>query len=419
MGLRGPFDKVGVGRPVRTPIVDDRLGEAFHIVEAVHAHLDELETIAALGEDIPTVVAGFASINASYDMAVAAGFVGTQNEWLAQLNGASAYELALQGGFVGTLAEWRESLKGEPGDPGLQGDPGSPGAAGPSAYEHALSEGFVGTLAAWLQSLRGQDGQDGQNGIDGIDGQNGQDGIDGLSAYEVAVANGYVGSQTDWLLSLKGAKGDPGDPGEEGSSVTNFLALTDTPDTFLGKAGMSVRVSADETALEYFTAGEGSSATPYQASATLWRLLVPFDATAGYNFVGFGEIQFKNDADTNLSLLSTPGSASYSSGNYNDTTFDDSKAFDGVLPSGDNGWLSKETGAAVGHWIAFESPTTITPTKVTIYPRATYTAAMPSKFVVQFSVNGVDWKTVKKFTTATAVVGSPQTFDIPLYDASL
>lgn len=60
----------------------------------------------------------------AYEVAVEAGFVGTEEEWLESLhgddgnNGKSAYEIAVEEGFVGTEEEWLASLKGEKGDPG-------------------------------------------------------------------------------------------------------------------------------------------------------------------------------------------------------------------------------------------------------------------------------------------------------------
>ena len=69
--------------------------------------------------------------------------------------GKSAYEVAVDNGFVGSEVQWLASLQGEDGDPG---DPGNPGAAGASAYQVAVANGFVGDEAAWLLSLKGASG---------------------------------------------------------------------------------------------------------------------------------------------------------------------------------------------------------------------------------------------------------------------
>ncbi|QBZ72050.1 tailspike protein [Streptomyces phage Kradal] len=124
--------------------------------------------------------------------------------------GASAYEVAVEQGFSGTEDEWLASLQGEQGEPGAtggpgpQGEPGTPGEDGPSAYQVALDNGFVGTEAQWLASLQGPAGTDGAPGPEGD------------SAYEVAVENGFEGSEAQWLISLRGAPGAPGDTGPQG-----------------------------------------------------------------------------------------------------------------------------------------------------------------------------------------------------------
>ena len=106
----------------------------------------------------------------AYQVAVAAGFVGTEATWLLSLKGAtgaSAYQLAVAAGFVGTEASWLLSLKG---------------AAGASAYQLAVAAGFSGSEAAWLLTLKG---------------------AAGLSAYQIAVAAGFVGTEAAWLEGLK------------------------------------------------------------------------------------------------------------------------------------------------------------------------------------------------------------------------
>jgi hypothetical protein len=98
-------------------------------------------------------------------------------------SGSSAYQVALANGFVGTEAEWLASLQGTDGEDGR------------SAYQVALANGFVGTEAEWLASLQGTDGEDGR------------------SAYQVALANGFVGTEAEWLASLQSAN-SPGEPAE-------------------------------------------------------------------------------------------------------------------------------------------------------------------------------------------------------------
>ena len=129
--------------------------------------------------------------------------------------GKSAYQLAVDAGYGGSESDWLASLKGEPGKQGEKGEPGEPGKQGlqgepgKSAYqmaeEEAYSKGFpIGSPSDWLNSLKGD------------------------SAYQVAVDNGYSGSESDWLTSLKGEKGDQGPKGDPGDSATLPIASSTT-----------------------------------------------------------------------------------------------------------------------------------------------------------------------------------------------
>ena len=85
--------------------------------------------------------------------------------------GKSAYQVAVENGFVGTEVEWLASLQGAKGDTGLDG---AFAGQGYSAYEIAVINGYVGTEVEWLISLKGE------RGIQGIQGEMGED-----SGYEV------------------------------------------------------------------------------------------------------------------------------------------------------------------------------------------------------------------------------------------
>ncbi len=64
----------------------------------------------------------------AYDLAKAAGFPGTEAEWLVSLtgkNGDSAYDIAVQTGFKGTKEEWLKTLIGAPGTAGATGAVGA------------------------------------------------------------------------------------------------------------------------------------------------------------------------------------------------------------------------------------------------------------------------------------------------------
>lgn len=178
----------------------------------------------------------------AYELAVASGFEGTEAEWLTSLkgekgdigeqgpkgdngdqglpgpqgdtgkNGLSAYEVAVSAGFIGTESEWLLSLKGEKGDIGEQGP----------------------------QGVQGIQGQPGQQGIQGIPGEKGETGANGLSAYEVAKSAGYTGTEAEWLASLKGPQGDPGIQGPQGDPGEKGEAGTAGPQGNDGEDGVSV-----------------------------------------------------------------------------------------------------------------------------------------------------------------------------------
>ena len=119
------------------------------------------------------------------------------------VDGKSAYEMALDAGFSGTEKEWLDSLKGTSGTSGL------------NAYEIAQRESnFTGTVEEFLASLVGVDGDKGDNG---------------KNAYEEAKANGFLGTEEEFIEMLnlaieKNAKGETGDKGDIGVSVTNVDA---------------------------------------------------------------------------------------------------------------------------------------------------------------------------------------------------
>lgn len=122
----------------------------------------------------------------AYEAALAQGFQGTVEQWLASLKGErgeageSAYEAAVRNGYEGNEAQWLGTLKGGQGDPGK------------SAYEAARDNGFSGTETEWLLFLKGEQGDVGK------------------SAYDLALEGGFTGTVTEWLYSLKGEQGKEG-----------------------------------------------------------------------------------------------------------------------------------------------------------------------------------------------------------------
>jgi len=65
-----------------------------------------------------------------------------------------------------------------------------------------------------------------------------------------------------------------------GGITTTFLALTDTPDTYVGQSLKTVRVNVGETGLEFATGGGGAGDVTGPASSTD-NAIVRFDGTTG------------------------------------------------------------------------------------------------------------------------------------------
>lgn len=72
-------------------------------------------------------------------------------------DGKSAYEIAVANGYVGDEEQWLASLKGRDGDRGRDGRNGL------SAYELADGELLFGTVDKWLKSLKGATGDAGKS----------------------------------------------------------------------------------------------------------------------------------------------------------------------------------------------------------------------------------------------------------------
>ena len=118
-------------------------------------------------------------------------------------DGLSAYELAVAAGFVGTEAEWLASLVGPAGADGADGRDGVDGAPGPAGERGP--EGPQGPAGdPGPQGDVGPRGEPGPAGAPGPQGERGLPGVDGAQG-----PNGDIGP--------KGDKGDPGTPGADGA----------------------------------------------------------------------------------------------------------------------------------------------------------------------------------------------------------
>lgn len=145
-------------------------------------------------------------------------------------DGKSAYQLAVAAGFTGTVEQWLKSLRGPAG--GQKGDNGQDGRD-PELHrsETHLQWRYVGD-EQWnnlldLQDIKGKDGRNGIDGLNGKAGTNGKDGKDGHDGREVElIADSewirwrYVG-ESGWidLVPLELLKGKDGRDGRDGRRV--------------------------------------------------------------------------------------------------------------------------------------------------------------------------------------------------------
>lgn len=189
---------------------------AFEVWQALPGNIGKDET------DYMNAIEGDAGASA-YEIALDAGFVGTEAQWLVTLQGKSAYQVAVAGGYVGSQAEWLATLKGD------------------NAYQVAVAGGFVGTQAQWLASLVGksayQSWKDAGNAgteaqfLASLEGSDGTNGADGKSAYETwkALPGNAGRTEAEFIASLKGVAGTNGTDGSNGqdglSAYETWIAL--------------------------------------------------------------------------------------------------------------------------------------------------------------------------------------------------
>lgn len=163
---------------------------------------DTGEGYFALAIDDPNVVTAWEPMGRLVGQDGAVGETGA--------DGASAYQVAVQGGFVGTEAEWLASLEGEQGPQGL--GLRYAGRVATSAELSALTGQIHGdvyvaddTGVAYVWNTTVDPAKFDDAGP--VVGADGQPGATGLSAYQVAVANGFTGTEQEWLDSLIGPTG--------------------------------------------------------------------------------------------------------------------------------------------------------------------------------------------------------------------
>lgn len=227
------------------------------------------------------------------------------------VDGKTAYEVAVAAGFVGTQAAWLLSLKGADGAVGPQGIQGPQGDTGPQGLKG--DKGDTGT-----NGTNGVDGAVGTQGIQGIKGDtgaagtNGTNGVDGKSAYEVAVAGGFVGTQAAWLLSLKGADGAVGPQGPQGE-VGPQGPVGPTPDMNLVTLNLPYDISL-------YVAGFADTATLTYSAFLATRQIDLLSGLAGSLGVSKGTLTAATSFDLNVNGVKK-GSVNFAAGTNVAATF--------------------------------------------------------------------------------------------------
>lgn len=134
-------------------------------------------------------------------------------------DGPSAYQIAVSGGFVGTEAQWIASLEGPQGPQGIQGATGPTGPAG--AIGPAGPQGEQGPRGP--QGLPGSDGATGPQGPQGPQGIQGETGLTGAAG-----AQGPQGIQGE--AGATGATGPAGPGLAAGGTTGQVLAKLSAAD---------------------------------------------------------------------------------------------------------------------------------------------------------------------------------------------
>ena len=124
----------------------------------------------------------------------------------------SAYAIAVKHGYAGTEEEWLASLEGPAGPQGPQGEPGPQGAPGSVKFDELTEE--------QLAMLKGEKGDRGEPGPQGETGPQGPQGIQGPKGETGATgAEGPQGPKGDTgARGAQGATGPQGPKGEKGET---------------------------------------------------------------------------------------------------------------------------------------------------------------------------------------------------------
>ena len=153
------------------------------------------------------------------------------------IDGDSAYDQAVANGFVGTEVQWIASLNGSNGTNGTSGGTARIYIRSSSTPTTTPSVNGLFTFASQLTTFNGSNTNNGWSNtipsgtdtlwsrirqVGGVDNAAtatispsqwstvftlGSEGSDGASAYQIAVSNGYSGTESQWVNSLNGTDG--------------------------------------------------------------------------------------------------------------------------------------------------------------------------------------------------------------------
>lgn len=171
----------------------------------------------------------------------------------------------------------------------------------------------------------------------------------------------------------------------QGGAVS-FLDLTDSPDSYAGQIGKSLRVNAAGDALEFFTPSSGGDEPTVQAYR-YWR--VRARATNGGTYWSVSDVEFRTEAGT-PELPS--GGAAISGGDYFSPTTKDF-AFDGLFSTR---WASAGDFGSNTRYIGYQYASPVAVTEVAIRPADGYASAESATiFDIDASEDGIEWITMK------------------------
>ena len=301
----------------------------------------------------------------AYEVALAVGFEGTEDDWLASIRGAdgtngtngtngkngtngtscnavataNGYKIVCGGDSVGVVLNGTNGTNGtngingtngtscntvattngykivcggdsvgvvRNGTNGTNGTNGINGTNGTSCNAVATTNGYKIVCGGDSVGvvLNGANGTNGTNGINGTNGTNGTDGSDGLSAYEIAVANGFTGTEAEWLESLHGADGTDG--------VVTVQVVTTTEGLECGtreiESGFVIVCNEDSVAFIPRSALISSSSSSTISSSSSWERLS-------------SQVEYHSSSSISSSSKgSTPGSSESSNGSCSSVT---------------------------------------------------------------------------------------------------